>query len=546
MIAEPALRSLNVIQAGNRTRVVFNLNKPQTFETRRSKGNAVLVTLTDQAPAIARGAGVSALRKPRSRTAPHALRDVDFRRGTSGEGRIVVDLSDNSAGIDIRQQGKTPDRRFPQDVAAAQPRTRGSTSTISARRCVTIDTFPQGQQHADGHRAAGPVGAFGLPDRQPVHPRDQAGPARIPNKLTQGTRAGYKGEKLSLNFQNVEVRAVLQVIADFTGPQHHHQRHGAGQPDAAPEGHSVGPGARHHPADQGPRHAQERQRRADRAARGAGAEGEAAARERAADQRARAADLRIVPAELHQGVGPRSGSSRPTGSSSSAQAPGRRATTGGQGSILSQRGVAMVDPRSNILFVQDTACSLEEVRKIIRQIDFPIRQVLIEARIVIASDKFSQQLGVRFGQQTGFTFSNKKYAGGLERQPVPRSRSSRAPGRLHRAKRATQTPFELASGIARAGYSGFAAAQRQPAGAQPGRAACADVDQPRQRQPHQPRALGARGGRARQGDLESARRHGRQPEGGDRAGHGNPVRDAGQRQLSRRRSRSRRRCCGSK
>ena len=48
-----------------------------------------------------------------------------------------------------------------------------------------------------------------------------------PNKLTQGTRQGYKGEKLSLNFQNVEVRAVLQVIADFTGPQHHHQRHGA-------------------------------------------------------------------------------------------------------------------------------------------------------------------------------------------------------------------------------------------------------------------------------------------------------------------------------
>ena len=101
---------------------------------------------------------------------------------------------------------------------------------------------------------------------------------------------------------------------------------------------------------------------------------------------------------------------------------GQTATTGGQGSILSQRGVAMVDPRSNILFVQDTAAVLEEVRKIIRQIDFSIRQVLIEARIVIASDDFSQQLGVRFGQQTGFTFSKGKYAGGssgsLNTQPV--------------------------------------------------------------------------------------------------------------------------------
>ncbi len=81
----------------------------------------------------------------------------------------------------------------------------------------------------------------------------------------------------------------------------------------------------------------------------------------------------------------------------------------------------MVDPRSNILFVQDTAARLEEVRKIIRQIDTPIRQVLIEARIVIASDKFSKQLGVRFGAQTGFTINNR-YAvgqtGSLSTQPV--------------------------------------------------------------------------------------------------------------------------------
>src|SRR5204862_8188157 len=85
--------------------------------------------------------------------------------------------------------------------------------------------------------------------------------------------------------------------------------------------------------------------------------------------------------------------------------------TGGQGSILSKRGVAVVDPRSNVLFVQDTASRLEEVRKIIRQIDTPIRQVLIEARIVIASDKFSKALGVRFGVQTGFKINNRYAVG---------------------------------------------------------------------------------------------------------------------------------------
>jgi type IV pilus assembly protein PilQ len=130
---------------------------------------------------------------------------------------------------------------------------------------------------------------------------------------------------------------------------------------------------------------------------------------------------------------------------------GQTATTGGQGSFISKRGVAMVDPRSNILFVQDTAARLEEVRKIIRQIDTPPRQVLIEARIVVAGDKFSRQLGVRFGAQTGFTLNNK-YAGGfggsLNTQPVVKTEGDR----LIRETR-TQTPFELASGIATAGYS---------------------------------------------------------------------------------------------
>jgi type IV pilus assembly protein PilQ len=111
----------------------------------------------------------------------------------------------------------------------------------------------------------------------------------------------------------------------------------------------------------------------------------------------------------------------------------------------------MVDPRSNILFVQDTATRMEEVRKIIRQIDTAVRQVLIEARIVIAGDKFSKQLGARFGLQTGFTLNNRYAAGmggNLNTQPVVRLEGDK----LIRETR-TQTPFELASGIASAGYS---------------------------------------------------------------------------------------------
>jgi type IV pilus assembly protein PilQ len=107
----------------------------------------------------------------------------------------------------------------------------------------------------------------------------------------------------------------------------------------------------------------------------------------------------------------------------------------------------MVDPRSNILFVQDIPSNLDEIRKIIRQIDTAIRQVVIEARIVIASDKFGRQLGVRFGMQNAFRINNRYTAGqggSLSTQPVVSggTRDTR-----------TQTPYELASGIASAGYS---------------------------------------------------------------------------------------------
>jgi len=102
--------------------------------------------------------------------------------------------------------------------------------------------------------------------------------------------------------------------------------------------------------------------------------------------------------------------------------------------------------------VQDTAARLEEVRRIIRQLDTPVRQVLIEARIVIADDKFSRELGVRFGQQTGATLLSRRYAlglgGSLTTDPVVHLQGDR----LVRDTR-TQTPFELASGIASAGYS---------------------------------------------------------------------------------------------
>ena len=284
--AQPA-----IVQAGNRTRVVFNLNKPQSFDTQvegnDGRGHARRHRRRPHAAGRA-GAGRSASPRRAATDQQHALRDIDFRRGRNGEGRIVVDLSDSHDRHRHPPAGPAPDRRLPARPRCRATSSAGSTSPTSARRCVTIDTFEQG---GNARMVIEPKGlwehsAYQTDNRfilevKPVQ--------EDPNKLVQGTRAGYTGEKLSLNFQNVEVRAVLQVIADFTGLNIITSDTVQRQPDAAPEGRAVGPGARHHPADQGPRHAQERQRRSDRAARGARAEGEAAARGAGADHRPRAA-----------------------------------------------------------------------------------------------------------------------------------------------------------------------------------------------------------------------------------------------------------------
>ena len=269
-----------------------------------------------------------------------------------------------------------------------------------------------------------------------------------PNKLVQGSRQGYKGEKLSLNFQNVEVRAVLQVIADFTGLNIITSDSVSG---------SLTLRLKDIPWDQAldiimqtkgldmrkngnvvliaPREELALKEKQQLEAQKDISELEPLVSESFQLNYIKAQDLlNLITTNRQQQFG---------------AGAGQTATTGGQGSFISKRGVAMVDPRSNILFVQDIPSNLEEIRKIIRQIDTAIRQVVIEARIVIASDKFGRQLGVRFGAQTGFRINNK-YAvgqgGSLSTQPVvstcagPRRRATRGRRRRTSSRPGSPTP----------------------------------------------------------------------------------------------------------
>ncbi len=442
-IGDPALRSVNVVQAGNRTRVVFNLNKPQTYET-QIEGNTVVVTLTDQpgAAATVEAPVVSRFAEARPGETTHALRDVDFRRGKNGEGRIIVDLSDNNTGIDIRQQGRTLVVDF---LKTAVPRNLERRLDVAdfATPVATIDTFSQG---GNARIVVEPRGLW-------EHSAYQADNRFIlevkpiqedPNKLVQGTRQGFKGEKLSLNFQNVEVRAVLQVIADFTGLNIITSDTVTG---------SLTLRLKDIPWDQALDIIMQTKgldmRKNGNVVLIAPREELAVKEKQQLEARQQISELEPLQTEMFQ-LNYAKSSDILNIINVGARNPGGGG--GGTGDrFLSRRGSAFVDPRTNILFVTDTASKLEEVRRIIRQIDTSVRQVLIESRIVIASDKFSRQLGVRLGVQTGFTLQ-RRYAGGfggsLSTTPVVT-----CTGTTCTRETRTQTPYELASGVANAGYS---------------------------------------------------------------------------------------------
>src|SRR5207253_5046119 len=212
-IGEAVLRSMNVVQAGERTRLVLNLRNMVPYES-KIEGSSLLITLAATGGAQQAATGGAARFAEGRSDVQHALKDVNFRRGRGGEGRIVVELSDTSTGVDIRQQGQTVIVDFLKTSVSDVLRKRYDVVDF-ATPVQTFSVFPQG----DNVRMV--IEPRGLWEHNAYQTDTQfvleVRPIQYdPNKLVQGTRSGYSGEKLSLNFQNVEVRRVLNVIADFT------------------------------------------------------------------------------------------------------------------------------------------------------------------------------------------------------------------------------------------------------------------------------------------------------------------------------------------
>jgi type IV pilus assembly protein PilQ len=376
ILNEGNVRSVNFVQTDEKMRIVLNLGQPMAYDT-RIDGNALLISLlANSAPALT-GSQVTNFAAPKILGAAHEIRDIGFRRGKDGEGKITVELSDTNAGIDIRQQGsnlhvdftktKLPDHLRKKldlnDFATPVTSVTASQQGDVARIAIT----PKGLWEYNAYQ----TDAQFVIEVKPI--------VENPNKLVQGSRGGYQGEKLSLNFQNVDVRRLLQVIGEFTGMNMVVSDTVNGNLTLI---------LKDVPWDQAL---------------------DIIMQQRGLDMRKNGNVILIAPREeiatkekLEFESRLQIGDLEPLRTESiqlnyqKADAVLRLLTDPNQ-RMLSKRGSAVVDARTNQIFVQDTPSRLEDVRTLIRKVDVAVRQVLIEARIVEATDSFTQNIGVRLG-----------------------------------------------------------------------------------------------------------------------------------------------------
>ncbi len=397
-----AAQSLDIAEAGGRTRVVLNLSSVPQHST-RVEGRTVLMTLgaSDQQRTTGQTASREAASQPSSpRTAErgstgqtaepfqggntaqtdsdsgHALENVDFRRGDQGQGRIQLDLSSADVPVNIDRQGNQILVELTGTRVSSEQRQR-----LDVLDFATPVKFIDVQQRGDNVQVR-------ITPRSPDYEQlaYQSGnkvtvelrePTEDPDEA--GQEPEYTGERLSLNFQNIEVRAVLQLLADFTG---------LNLVVSDSVGGSITLRLKNVPWDQAldiVLRTQGLDKRRNGNVIFIAPRQELAAREQAQleaqQQQAELAPLRTEYIQVNY-----------------AKASELASVLQSQDvSLLSDRASVTVDQRTNTLLVRATADNLEQVRQLVSRLDIPVRQVLIESRIVIASDNFNKELGVKFG-----------------------------------------------------------------------------------------------------------------------------------------------------
>jgi len=379
------LRSVNVAQAGERTRLVLNLKQATNYKA-QLQGKSLVLVLDTAAAAVAQPTPSTSGEPVRFAESLNreqlALKDIDFRRGNDGAGRVIVELPNNQVGVDIRQQGQSLVVDFLRSTLPDSLRKRFDVTDFG----TPVQSITTAQQ---GDRVRMTINPRGNWEHSAYQSDNQfvleVRPQKVdPNKLTQGP--GYAGEKLSLNFQNIEVRALLQVIADFTN-------FNVVTSDTVTG--NVTLRLKDVPWDQALDIILQ--------AKGLGLrksgnviwiapKDELAAKEKVElESKAQVAQLEPLRTQSFQ-LNYAKAEEVAKGLSGQGQSGGGSGTK-----ILSPRGSVIFETRTNQLFVSDIPSKLEEIQMLIGKIDVPVRQVLIEARIVIADDNFSRSLGAKLG-----------------------------------------------------------------------------------------------------------------------------------------------------
>ena len=369
--------SIVAAEASGRTRVVFNLDSLQPYST-RTEGNNVFVSLgrapgNEAAPATV-STGATATATP---AGAFAIEKVDFRRGSDGAGRIIVRTSDPRVQASVRQEGGRTVVDFPRTGVAPEVARRYDVVDFATPvNSFDVTNTPNGARIIVN--ATGDYEQLGYQsDREYVlelRQRAKAAVAADPGKRE------YRGERLTLNFQDIETRAVLQLLAETSGQNIVVSDTVQG---------NVTLRLQNVPWDQAL---------------------DIVMRTKGLDKRQEGNVIYVAPAEE---LAAREKQLLESQKSLTELAPVRTEylqvnyakasdlasliKSQGKSSLLSERGSLAIDERTNTLLLQDTADRLADIRRLVQTLDIPVKQVLIEARIVIVNDDFSRELGVRFG-----------------------------------------------------------------------------------------------------------------------------------------------------
>lgn len=373
-------RSITAVEAGGRTRVVLNLSKLVGYET-RVEGNRLYITLDgDDSRGVIRGEDAQYSRAAGDSASRDNISNIDFHRGERGEGRIIITLTDPSVPIDMQKLGNK--------IIATIPRSRLSEDL--ERRLDVLD-FATPVRTVDAFNHSGDVrivitatGKFDhiayqtdehfTIDVKPIIKQEE-------EKQKRKKKYEYTGERLSLNFQNIDVRAVLQLIADFTGLNLVTSDTVSGNLTLR---------LKNVPWDQALDIILKTKglgkRESGNVILVAPAE-EIAAREK----------LELEANRQIEELAPLESATIQVNYAKAESFKTLFDSEEGKAAWLGPRGSVTLDPRTNKLLLRDTAEHIEAVQALVEELDIPIRQVLIESRIVLASDEFSKDLGVRFG-----------------------------------------------------------------------------------------------------------------------------------------------------